>query len=219
MSENTDKPAQTIPEAANDRPELAEAQDAEAAAADSGGEEHEPLIRLERELAELKERHLRALADLQNIHRRHVRELEEVRKSALADFARDLLEVADNLRRAIESVPKGALEANELLTNLLTGVELTERQLLQVFEKYGIRRIEPEPGEAFRHDLHHAMYEVETADHRPGAIAEVMQVGYRMGERLLRPARVGIAKPPAAVEEPSQGEEEGPRGQRLDTQA
>ncbi len=206
------------------------ANDEEAARVEAAGEEPEidALTRLEQELAELKDRHLRALADLQNVHRRHARELEEVRKSALADFARDLLEVADNLRRAVETVPRDELEGNELLMNLLTGVELTERQLLQVFEKYGIRKIEPKPGEPFRHELHHAMYEVETAEHRPGVIAEVMQVGYRMGERLLRPARVGIAKPPVPVEtsapaaekEGTEGESEPEaRGRHIDTEA
>ncbi len=177
----------------------------------------------EAELAELKERHLRTLAELENLHRRHARELEEMRRYAMTGFARDLLEVADNLRRALESVPREALEGDELLRNLVTGVEMTERQLLGVFEKYDIRRIEPEPGEPFSHELHHAMYEVETADHRPGVVAEVMQVGYRMGDRLLRPARVGIAKLPAPVPDQSAGgtEEAAPdaRGRRVDTKA
>ncbi|HFA59451.1 MAG TPA: nucleotide exchange factor GrpE [Rhodospirillales bacterium] len=178
----------------------------------------------ESELAELKERHLRTLAELENLHRRHARELEEMRRYAMSGFARDLLEVADNLRRALESVPREALEQDDLLRNLVTGVEMTERQLLSVFEKYDIRKIEPEPGEPFSHELHHAMYEVETADHRPGAVAEVMQVGYRMGDRLLRPARVGIAKLPVpAPEQPAAGgpaeTSEETRGRRIDTKA
>lgn len=168
------------------------------------GQEEDPIAlaqRLEHELAELRDRHLRALADLENIHRRHVRELNEVRKKALADFASDLLEVADNLRRAIESVPREELDESDLLMSLLTGVELVERQLLQVFGKYGIRKIEPQPGEPFRPEVHEAVYEVESAEHRPGVIAEVMQVGYAMGERLLRPARVGVAKLPVPVDQ------------------
>lgn len=181
----------------------------------------EVLARLEAELAELRERHLRVLADLDNVHKRHARELDEVRRRAVGDFARELLEVADNLRRAIDSVPRDELERNELLLNLVTGVEMTERQLLEVFRRYDISKIEPKPGEPFHHDLHHAMYEVESAEHRPGAIAEVMQVGYRMGDRLLRPARVGIAKLPApvtsATEEPSATT--GTPGQRVDTKA
>ncbi len=205
---------------------------AEAAPAEeTSAAEEDPVAvarRLEQELAELRDRHLRALADLENIHRRHVRELNEVRKKALADFATDLLEVADNLRRAIESVPRAELDESDLLMSLLTGVELVERQLLQVFEKYGIRRIEPTPGEPFRHELHEAVYEVETADHRPGVVAEVMQVGYRMGERLLRPARVGIAKLPVPAgertETPAEGGGEGngggeAPGSRVDTTA
>ncbi len=204
-----------------------------AAQPDEVAGEEDPLTlarRLEQELAELRDRHLRALADLENIHKRHVRELNEVRKKALADFATDLLEVADNLRRAIESVPREELDESDLLMSLLTGVELVERQLLQVFEKYGIRKIEPKPGEPFRHELHEAVYEVESAEHRPGAIAEVMQVGYAMGERLLRPARVGIAKLPVPVQQPeadagnapAQGGEAEARsepGSRVDTRA
>jgi len=179
-------------------------QDAALAAqqAEAAGEE-DPIAlaqRLENELVELRDRHLRALADLENIHRRHVRELNEVRKKALADFAADLLDVADNLRRAIESVPREQLDESDLLMSLLTGVELVERQLLKVFEKYGIRKIEPQPGEPFRPELHEAVYEVESAEHRPGVIAEVMQVGYAMGERLLRPARVGVARLPLPVD-------------------
>lgn len=202
--------------------------------AEAGREEEEdPIVlaqRLEQELAELRDRHLRALADLENIHKRHVRELNEVRKKALADFASDLLEVADNLRRAIESVPREELDESDLLMSLLTGVELVERQLLQVFEKYGIRKIEPEPGEPFRPEVHEAVYEVESVEHRPGVIAEVMQVGYAMGERLLRPARVGIARLPVPVQQPQQasgggGEAEGGEeasalpGSRVDTKA
>lgn len=201
---------------------------------EAGREQEDPIAlaqRLEQELAELRDRHLRALADLENIHKRHVRELNEVRKKALADFATDLLEVADNLRRAIESVPREELDESDLLMNLLTGVELVERQLLQVFEKYGIRRIEPKPGEPFRHELHEAVYEVESAEHRPGVIAEVMQVGYAMGERLLRPARVGIAKLPVPVQQPQaaggegqtaaggEAEQSAGPGSRVDTRA
>ncbi len=205
------------PRKQKDAPAPAEEQGQQAAAA-----AEQPA--LEAELAELKERHLRTLAELENLHRRHARELEEMRKYAMSGFARDLLEVADNLRRALESVPQEALETDELLRNLVTGVEMTERQLLNVFEKYDIRRIEPEPGEPFSHELHHAMYEVETADHRPGVVAEVMQVGYRMGDRLLRPARVGIAKLPVPVaEQPAGGgeAETAPeaRGRHIDTKA
>ncbi len=232
MSEERKDTAATDEAPAPQQEAAAEAAAAEAAPQEGEGAQDDPATlarKLEQELAELRDRHLRALADLENIHKRHVRELNEVRKKALADFARDLLEVADNLRRAIESVPRAELDQSDLLMSLLTGVELVERQLLQVFEKYGIRRIEPQPGEPFRHELHEAVYEVETADHRPGAIAEVMQVGYRMGERLLRPARVGIAKLPVPAEPAPQagegggqeggGETGGEPGSRIDTTA
>lgn len=214
----TDKQEKTgpVPPPAND-----ETTAPEAGAAPPASDEAEALARLEAELAELRERHLRVLADLDNVHKRHAREIEEVRRKAVGDFARELLEVADNLRRAIDSVPREELERNELLLNLVTGVEMTERQLLEVFRRYDISRIEPRPGDPFHHDLHHAMYEVESAEHRPGAIAEVMQVGYRMGDRLLRPARVGIAKLPVPVEEPGEAGAEGADepGRKVDTKA
>jgi molecular chaperone GrpE len=216
MSERTENGRPAAP--ANDE-QAAQAQTA--TPADAAETENDVIARLEAELAELRERHLRVLADLDNVHKRHVRELEEMKRRAVGDFARELLEVADNLRRAIDSVPREELERDELLLNLLTGVEMTERQLLAVFQKYDIAKIEPKPGEPFRHELHHAMYEVESAEHRPGAIAEVMQVGYRMGDRLLRPARVGIAKLPGPVAQPVEagGDEEAAPGRRVDTTA
>ncbi len=209
MSEETRKT--DTPAAASEEKTGRQTPDDQAAA--SSGEN-----RADEELQQLQERHLRTLAELENLHKRHARELEEMRRYAMTGFARDLLEVADNLRRALEMVPRERLEQDELLRNLVTGVEMTERQLLSVFEKYQIRRIEPKPGEPFRHELHHAMYEVETAEHEPGTVAEVMQVGYQMGERLLRPARVGVAKLPVPVETPEEAAAGAP-GQRIDTKA
>jgi molecular chaperone GrpE len=150
---------------------------------------------LEAELAEHKDRLLRALAEAENTRRRTQRERDDAAKYAISGFARDLLSAADNLRRALDSLPEA--EAGDARTrSLLAGVAATERELLSVFERHGIRRIDPQ-GEPFDHNLHQAIFEVERADRPPGSIVEVLQPGYVLHDRLLRPAMVGVAKPPA----------------------
>jgi molecular chaperone GrpE len=166
------------------------------------------------EAAELKERLLRALADMENLRRRTQREVEDARKFAVTGFARDLLEVADNLGRALASVPPEAREQSEFMKNLVLGVEMTGRSLQSAFEKHQVRRIEPQKGEKFDHNLHQAMFEVSTADQAPGTIAQVIQGGYVIADRLLRPALVGVAK--AAPQADAAGGTAEP-GARVDT--
>jgi molecular chaperone GrpE len=115
---------------------------------------------------------------------------------AAAGFARELLDVADNLRRALDAVPAGALENDEALKTLADGVALTERALLAAFERNGIRKIEPAPGERFDPNLHQAMFEVPNTGQPAGSVVQVMQAGWIMHDRLLRPALVGVAKAP-----------------------
>jgi len=147
---------------------------------------------LETELAEQKDRLLRALAETENVRRRAQREREDASKYAVAGFAKELLSVADNLRRALDSLP--ASEARDERTRgLLAGVEATERELLAVFERNGIRRIDPD-GERFDHNLHQAVFEAERPGKPGGVIIEVLQPGYVLHDRLLRPAMVGVAK-------------------------
>lgn len=146
------------------------------------------------EHAELKDRLLRALAENENLRNRSAREMEDARKYAVTGFARDMLDVADNLRRALASVPAGAREKDEALGSLMLGVEMTERSLLSALEKHRIRRVEPQKGDRFDANLHQAMFEVPTADLPAGSVAEVMQAGYVIADRLLRPALVGVAK-------------------------
>lgn len=148
------------------------------------------------EAAELRDRLLRTLAEMENLRGRTAREVEDARKYAVTGFARDLLDVADNLRRALASVPAGTGEgaSDPAVRNLLVGVEMTERSLLGTFEKHRVRRVEPQRGERFDPALHQAMFEVPTDHHQPGTIAEVMQAGYVLADRLLRPALVGVAK-------------------------
>lgn len=149
-------------------------------------------VALETELAETKDRLLRALAETENVRRRAEREREDLRKYAVSGFAKDLLSAADNLRRALDSLPESEVR-DDKVRGLLEGVAATERELLAVFERHGIRRIDPK-GERFDHNLHQAIFETETADAPPGTIAEVLQPGYVIHDRLLRPAMVGIAK-------------------------
>ncbi|MBV9816451.1 MAG: nucleotide exchange factor GrpE [Alphaproteobacteria bacterium] len=147
---------------------------------------------LEAELADHKDRLLRALAETENVRRRAQREREDASKYAVAGFARDLLSAADNLRRALESLPE--TEAKDDRTrSLLAGVAATERELLGVFERHGIKRIHP-MGERFDHNFHQAIFEAERPEEPSGSVIEVLQPGYVLHDRLLRPAMVGVAK-------------------------
>lgn len=181
---------------------------------------------LEAELAETKDRLLRTLAEMENLRRRTERELDEARMYAISNFAREMLDVADNLSRALESIPPEARQGGDLIRNLAEGVEMTEKTLLGSFERHRIVKLTPEPGEKFDHNRHQAMFEVETAEHPPGTIAQVLQPGYMIADRLLRPVLVGVAKAPQAEgsqpgEAPTEGErgaeEPGGPGRQVDT--
>jgi molecular chaperone GrpE len=178
--------------------------------------EETQVLQPEQEIADLKDKLLRALADAENTRRQKEREVDEARRYAVTRFARDLLDVADNLRRAL-SVPASAAEENPALKNLLTGVDMTERSLQSVLERHQIKRIEPQIGEKLDPNRHQAMFEVPRTDVAPGTIAEVMQSGYLIADRLLRPAMVGVAARPAeaADEAASPGEP----GSSVDTRA
>jgi molecular chaperone GrpE len=170
----------------------------------------------EQEIADLKDKLLRALADVENTRRQKEREVDEARRYAVTRFARDLLDVADNLRRAL-SVPAAAADENPALKNLLTGVEMTERSLQGVLERHQVKRIEPQIGEKLDPNRHQAMFEVPRPDGVPGTIAEVVQAGYLIAYRLLRPAMVGVVARPAeaASEAPPASEP----GHGVDTRA
>jgi molecular chaperone GrpE len=151
---------------------------------------------LKAENAELKDKVLRGLADLENLRRRAERDKAEATLYAATNFARDLLSVADNFSRALSAVTPDEREgAGEGIKNLLSGIEVTERELIQVFERYQIRRLDPE-GEKFDPNLHQAMFEVPTSDTPAGFVVQVVQSGYAIGDRCLRPALVGVAKAP-----------------------
>lgn len=149
---------------------------------------------LARESAENKDKLLRALAEMENLRRRTERQVADARDYGITGFARDVLAVADNMHRALESIgPELRASADTGVKTLLEGVELTERELLKVLEKNGVRRFEPK-GEKFDPNVHQAMFEIPDPSVPAGTIAQVVQAGYMIGERVLRPALVGIAK-------------------------
>lgn len=163
---------------------------------------------LEAKLAEATDRMLRALAETDNIRKRSEKERADTAKFAVTSFARDLLAVADNLRRALAAFPESERSANPAIAALYTGIEATERGLLKVFEGMGIRKIEP-LGEPFNPNFHEVMFEADMPDKAPGTIIQLVDPGYMIHERLLRPARVGIAKGGQGLQS----------GQKLDAQA
>ena len=149
--------------------------------------------RLEAEVADLRDQLLRALAEAENQRRRSQREREDAVRYAAAPMLRDLLAVADNLQRALESVPEDKAGQTGALKTLLEGVQMTERELQSVFERHGIVKLDP-MGERLNPHHHEAMFEVPDTEQPGGTIVQVVQPGYLLHDRLLRPARVGVAK-------------------------
>jgi molecular chaperone GrpE len=192
---NNDAKKKRAPEQDNAPQEApVEAGEARNGAAEETQAEHEAFMRLVKENEELKDARLRLAAEMENLRRRTQRELQETRAYAIANFARDMLAVSDNLRRALEAIPAEARQAgNEGFSALVEGVEMTERAMLAAFERHGVRRLEP-LGERFDPNLHQAMFEVEDPNVAAGTVVQVMQAGYRIGDRVLRPAMVGVSK-------------------------
>ncbi len=156
--------------------------------------EADPVAVLEAEKADLKDKLLRLMADMENLRRRTEREVADARTYAVANFARDMLNVADNVRRAIESVPAEASRSAEgAFKGLIEGIDLTERDLLKTLERHGVKKLEPQ-GQKFDPNLHQAMFEVPNPEVPNGTVVQVVQSGYVIGERVLRPALVGVAK-------------------------
>ena len=167
-----------------------------------------PSTSLDRELAECKDRLLRTLADMDNMRKRTEREVADARIYGISNFARDILGVADNMHRAMAALDEELrAKADEPTKVLLEGVELTERELMNVLEKHGGKRIEP-LGQKFDPNRHQAMYEIEDASVPAGTVVQVMQAGYLIGDRMLRPALVAVAKgggkAPPANDNPTQ---------------
>lgn len=154
---------------------------------------------LRSENQELKDKALRLMAEMENLRRRTDRDKAEFSKFAISDFARELLVVGDNIRRAIEAVPKDAVTPDSALGSLIEGVEVTERELLKAFEKHQVKRFDPE-GEKLNPHFHDAMTRIDVPNVAADTIVQVVQAGYMIGERVLRPAAVIVAKGGTTVE-------------------
>ncbi|MDC7987831.1 nucleotide exchange factor GrpE, partial [Rhodoplanes sp. TEM] len=149
---------------------------------------------LAKEVAESKDRLLRTLAEMENLRRRTEREVADARAYGISGFARDMLAVADNLRRALEAMGAEAREGLAApVVAFIEGVELTERELLKAFERNGVKKFDP-AGQRFDPNVHQAMFEIPDPTQPNGTVVQVVQSGYMIGERVLRPALVGVSK-------------------------
>jgi len=186
----------------------AEPENAAAAQASDGeaGQDSDPLTAMTAERDALKDQLLRALADTENMRRRSEREADTARKYGHTQFARDLVGAIDNLARALASAPEDKSSLDESVQSLLTGIELSWTEIQSAIEKHGVRQINP-VGEKFDYNFHQAMFEVPTNDQPPGMVLEVVQHGYALHDRLLRPAMVGVSKA-ADKAEPAPAEKE-----------
>jgi molecular chaperone GrpE len=154
---------------------------------------------LTKEAAESRDRMLRTLAEMENLRKRTQKEVADARTYGVSKFAGDIVDIADNLQRAIDAVPADAKSsADPGLKALLEGVELTERSLLNALEKHGVKKFDPS-GEKFDPNFQQAMYEVPDTSVPSGTVVQVVQAGYTIGDRVLRPALVGVSKGGAKV--------------------
>lgn len=176
-----------------------------AAGETSAAAKGDPMVALAREAADYKDKLLRSLAEMENLRKRTERQVADAREYGIAAFARDILAVADNMERALGALDADLREKADAGTKaLLDGVELTERELLKVLEKHGVKKFEP-LDEKFDPNLHQAMYEMPDTSRPAGTVGRVIQPGYMIGERVLRPALVAVAKggPKASMETPA----------------
>jgi molecular chaperone GrpE len=162
---------------------------------------------LQAEVAAAKDQTLRALADAENTRKRALKEREDAGKYAISAFARDLLEFSDNFHRAMDAIP-AEVKADERIVAVITGIEAMEKDLFSTFEKHGIQKITP-LGEMFNPNFHEALFEAPGTGKPGGMIIQVVEPGYIIKDRLLRPARVGVAK----------ADDGAPAGGHVDTQA
>jgi len=185
-------------EARSPSPEEAAEIDAEIDAANEAVDDGAPVdddrvAALEAEISRLEDQLLRALAETENTRRRLQRERDDAHKYAVSGFAKDMLSVADNLGRALDTIPADAIREDEALKALADGVKLTEEELRAAFKRNGIEKIDPQ-GEKYDHNFHQAMLQIENSGHPAGTVAQVLAPGYILHGRLLRAAMAGVAK-------------------------
>jgi molecular chaperone GrpE len=182
--------------------------------------DYEAFMRLVKENEELKDRALRLAAEMENLRRRTARDVVDARTYAVSNFARDMLTVSDNLRRALDAVPDEAKAGGDAgFKALFEGVDITERSLLSTLERHGVRKLAPE-GEKFDPNFHQAMFEIPNPDVPTGTVVQVVQAGYSIGDRVLRPAMVGVARggPKSAAPE-AKAAEPGPINEQAEKDA
>ena len=155
----------------------------------------ESLENKNKEIQELKDQLLRSLAEGENLRKRTIKEVADAKKYSHISFVRDLVSSVDNLQRALEAVPDDNSQLSEPIKNLVIGLEIVEKEIINSFEKHNIKQISP-LGEKFDYNFHQAMFEVQTNEKEPGYVVEVSQKGYLLYDRLVRPAMVGISKKP-----------------------
>ncbi|MBZ9789862.1 nucleotide exchange factor GrpE [Rhizobium sp. 3T7] len=198
----TDETTKNGPDAAAAEAAADAAANVENEAAAEATAQPDPLELLKVENVELRDRYLRLAAEMDNLRRRTEREVKDAKTYSAAGFARDMLAVSDNLRRAIDAIPEEAKAgADAGLTTLIEGVEMTERSMLSALERHGVRKLEP-VGQKFDPNFHQAMFEVPNPDVPNNTVVQVVQAGYTIGERVLRPAMVGVAKGGPKLVEP-----------------
>jgi molecular chaperone GrpE len=158
------------------------------------GADYEAVVKLVKENEDLKDRALRMAAEMENLRRRTARDVQDAKSYAIANFARDMLQVSDNLRRALDAIPAEAKTSGDAgFTTLIEGVDMTERAMLASLERHGVKKLDPE-GDRFDPHFHQAMFEVPNPDVPNNTVVQVVQTGYVIGERVLRPAMVGVAR-------------------------
>ena len=166
----------------------------ETQAAEDAVQQPDPFEVLKAENSDLKDKYLRLAAEMDNLRRRTEREVKDAKSYSVAGFARDMLAVSDNLRRALDAIsPETKAAADAGLSTLIEGVEMTERAMLSALERHGVRKLEP-VGQKFDPNFHQAMFEVPNPDVPNNTVVQVVQAGFTIGERVLRPAMVGVAK-------------------------
>ena len=182
--------------------------------------DYEAVVRLVKENEEYKDRALRFAAEMENLRRRTARDVQDARTYAIANFAREMLQVSDNLTRALDAIPAEAKESGDAgFKALIEGVELTGRSMLAALERHGVKKLDPE-GEKFDPNFHQAMFEVPNPDIASGTVVQVVQTGYVIGDRVLRPAMVGVSKGgPKHVAEPATPVEPGPPNEQAEKDA
>ena len=172
------------------RKEEAKAEVEDDQVADEGAD---PVAAMQAENDELKDQVLRLAAEMENLRRRTARDVADARAYSVANFARDMLQVSDNLNRALQAIPDGAREKDAGLNALAEGVEMTERAMMAALERNGVKKIEPE-GQKFDPNFHQAMFEIPNTEVPNNTVQQVVQAGYVIGDRVLRPAMVGVSK-------------------------